>query len=397
MRAIKACYRSGAPRSNHNAVAPREGPDLKTLRILALEPYLARSHEQFLEGLSHHSKHNFELWTLPARKWKWRMRTSALHFAERFQSTASAFDVILASDYVNLAELRALLPPEHATTATVLYFHENQLTYPLQDGEFRDCQFAITHLYGMLVASRVVFNSEFHRGELLTALRQLLKKVPDMKLGGWIDTIETRSEVLPLGIDYARPSRHGVPECPIIAWNHRWEYDKNPRPFLDALVELDRRNLPFAVRLLGQRFRTIPEEFQTLLDRLAHRIVSSDFPEQYTDYLEVLAGCDIAVSTAIHEFFGLGTLEAIRAGLHPVLPNDLAYPELLPAKYRESSFLYDRETDLADVLEGAIHRVRHDDWAAQRDALSAHSESYRWTQLAPRYDALFESLHESRP
>ena len=49
--------------------------------VLAMEPYAAPSHMAFLRGLQAHSQHRWELLTLPPRKWKWRMRTSALHFA----------------------------------------------------------------------------------------------------------------------------------------------------------------------------------------------------------------------------------------------------------------------------------------------------------------------------
>ena len=53
----------------------------RKLSILGLEPYYGGSHRAFLDALVRHSRHDFTLMTLPARKWKWRMRGAAIWFA----------------------------------------------------------------------------------------------------------------------------------------------------------------------------------------------------------------------------------------------------------------------------------------------------------------------------
>ncbi|MGI6302736.1 MAG: tRNA-queuosine alpha-mannosyltransferase domain-containing protein [Verrucomicrobiota bacterium] len=45
----------------------------------------------------------------PPRKWKWRMRTSALHFAAALAERPRP-DLLFVTDYLNLAEMKALLP-----------------------------------------------------------------------------------------------------------------------------------------------------------------------------------------------------------------------------------------------------------------------------------------------
>jgi len=55
------------------------------MNILALEPYFGGSHEAFLAGWIDNSRHNFTLLTLPANKWKWRMRSAAVDFADKLQ------------------------------------------------------------------------------------------------------------------------------------------------------------------------------------------------------------------------------------------------------------------------------------------------------------------------
>ena len=56
------------------------------MKILVLEPYFGGSHESFIKGLDRHIPADLELLTLPARKWKWRMRLAAPLFAEQLQA-----------------------------------------------------------------------------------------------------------------------------------------------------------------------------------------------------------------------------------------------------------------------------------------------------------------------
>jgi len=368
------------------------------LRIAAIEPYEALSHRLFLEGLRQHSRHEIEVLSLPARAWKWRMRTSAIHFAERLQGTGP-WDLFFVSDYLNLAELYALLPRPLRDVPAVVYFHENQLTYPLQKTERRDHHFALVHFYAMLSARRVIFNSEYHRGSFFRALDKLLEYEPDVDLTRARHDAEAKSMVLPLGTDIPA----GVPratsgEPPVLLWNHRFEYDKDPGALLDACRELLRRGREFRLRLLGQRFRRVPVALAALRTLLGERLVQDEFVEDRAGYLGALEQAHIGVSTARHEFFGLGTLETLRTGLLPVLPHDLAYPELLPPELHEQ-YLYPRPARppqgqgdaLVTALERALEAVAEDRDRPRREALIRHTDRFAWPALARRYDAVFDS------
>ena len=118
----------------------------KTLRVVVLEPYYGGSHRAFLRGLRRHSRHDVTVLGLPARKWKWRMRHAAVEFARRVSRRRTLPDVILASEFLNVAEFAGLLPPAWQAVPRVVYFHENQLTYPVADESQRDYHYAFTHL-----------------------------------------------------------------------------------------------------------------------------------------------------------------------------------------------------------------------------------------------------------
>ena len=360
------------------------------LRIAALEPYAAVSHTSFLEGLARHSRHELRFFTLPARSWKWRMRTASLHFAWEMERE-EPFDLFLASDYLNLAELRSLLPPRHRETPSVVYFHENQVSYPLREGERRDVHHGLTHLHAILCSEAAVFNSEYHRRSFLDGLTELLRKVPDVDVEPALETARSRSEVLPVGtlLEGRAPRALVGGESPRILWNHRWEYDKDPLRFLDALSELDRRGVDFRLHLLGQRFRELPEGVEQGLSRVAHRVEVSGFLEDHGSYLETLRRSDIVCSTARHEFFGVATLEALRSGCMPLLPADLAYPELLPRLDDEDRFLYPPASPFAEALEHSLEAAREGLWMEDRARIQESTARFHWERLAPEYDELF--------
>lgn len=363
------------------------------LEILALEPYAARSHREFLSGLSRASRHDWEIETLPARKWKWRLRTSSLHYARSILDRDRRPDLLFVSDFLNLAELQALLGARGVHLPAAIYFHENQLTYPLQPGESVDYQFALTHFHAMLTAEGVAFNSDYHRREFMGALEALLRLVPDTETRSWFETLADKTVVLPLGTDAPRRPPAGTSPHPTILWNHRWEYDKNPSAFFAALEALVDRGESFRVRLLGERFRTLPAELARLHTLLGPRLLDDGFVESRSQYLEQVASAHIAVSTAHHEFFGLGTLEAIRSGLLPVLPDDLAYPELLPPDPAVRDLcLYARDENLAQRLARALDVARTGANSEERESLGRSTDRFAWPELVARYDSWLESI-----
>ncbi len=53
----------------------------RPVKVAFLEPYYGGSHAYFMDAVVAHSRHRFTPVTLPARKWKWRMRAAAVWFA----------------------------------------------------------------------------------------------------------------------------------------------------------------------------------------------------------------------------------------------------------------------------------------------------------------------------
>jgi glycosyltransferase involved in cell wall biosynthesis len=312
--------------------------DRTDLRILYIEPFEGGSHAQFTRTLTRIPA-RWERMTLPGRFWKWRMRGSAVWFAlEEGPRLEQPFDLLWASAFLPLAELKGLVP-SLARVPTVLHFHENQLAYPSRPGASepeRDRHFGFTQLVSGLAANRLVFNSEYNRRSFLTTGEAWLQQLPDRVPRAWIPRLKARSCVLPVWLDLPHPTRPLAPtgaDRPWILWNHRWEHDKDPDTFVEAVIRLAAEGYPFQLVLVGGRARTWPAAFDRLRSTLPDRIERFG-PVDGRTYVDLLQRCDVVVSTARQEFFGVSVIEATHLGAEPLVPDDLAYPEWCPDPYR---------------------------------------------------------------
>jgi glycosyltransferase involved in cell wall biosynthesis len=361
------------------------------MKIWLVEPYLTGSHQAWAEGYQAHSRHQVRLLSLPGRFWKWRMQGGAITLARKAASIDELPDLILASDMLNLPVFLALSGGRLVGVPVALYFHENQLTYPLPPGEKRDLHFGFINLASALRSDAVFFNSTHHRTEFLDELPRLLKHFPDYTELWVLEALRAKAQVLPVGLDLARfdacrPTQAKTGRA-LVLWNHRWEYDKDPPAFFRALYALAEEGLDFGVILLGESFRNQPAEFLEANQRLGERIVHYGYAEDPAAYARLLWQADIVVSTAIHEFFGAAVAEACYCGCFPVLPRRLSYPELIPSELHAAC--------LYDDFEGLVARLRRailDVAGVRACSLHGHMARYDWQQMAPEYDERLEGV-----
>ncbi len=243
-------------------------------RVLIVEPYYGTSHRHMVDGLRSRGLFETELLTLPARKWKWRMRGGAMVLARQAETLVPC-DVLLASDYLDLGAFLALGPAWLRNTLKVVYFHENQLTYPVRVEDERDFHFGLTNVISALAADRLAFNSRFHLDSFTSAAAALLARFPDFRPEGVPESIQGRARVIPPPLDLSEFREPAPKTGPLtVLWNSRWEFDKAPEAFFEALFPLADSGLDFNVALCGESFQDVPEIFDRARERLSGRILS---------------------------------------------------------------------------------------------------------------------------
>ena len=222
----------------------------------------------------------------------------------------------------------------------------------------------------------------------MTGGKKILKHFPDHQELDTIDKILSKSQILYLGMNLVQFDAYEEKNegDPLILWNHRWEYDKNPESFFHCLYRLHEEDHRFQVAILGESFHSVPTIFDEAKSRLEERIVHYGYCSEFKEYAQWLWKADILPVTSNQDFFGISIMEAIYCGAYPILPRRLTYPELVPDKYH-SKHLYDNEDELYELVKGCIQDI-----PMVRDySIGDWIRKFDWKKMTPLYDKLFDS------
>ena len=366
------------------------------LNILYVEPFYSGSHKQWIDAYQKYSIHNIHILSLPGKKWKWRMHGGAITLAKEYNKFKNTFDIILCSDMLNLPIFKSLCDDSLSNSKVAMYFHENQLSYPWspldQDLELkRDLHYYYINYTSSLISDYNYFNSNYHLTSYIDGLKKYLKKMPDFRNIDTIELINNKSSVLPIGCELNEVKNiNEKSNSPIILWNHRWEYDKNPDLFFKILFDLNANHIDFQLIILGESYQDYPAVFDTAKKELNNKIIHFGYCQNKNEYIKYLKLANILPVTSNQDFFGISIVEAISYGVYPILPNRLSYPELFENKTNPYIF-YNNESELKDKIISAINNT---------DLLLDHMKNlkenvyrkFNWKTASKKYDRTFESL-----
>ncbi|KAM4897637.1 tRNA-queuosine alpha-mannosyltransferase isoform 4-T4 [Sylvia borin] len=332
------------------------------MSVLLIEPFYGGSHKQLMDLLQEELQEDCVLCTLPAKKWHWKARTSALYFMQTVP-TSSNYRILFASSVLNLAELAALRP-DLGKLKKVLYFHENQLAYPVQKCQERDFQYGYNQILSCLVADVVVFNSAFNMESFLKSIGKFMKLIPDHRPKDLEKIIRPKCQVLYFPVRFPDVNR---------------EHDKDPETFFKVLMKLKEQDLPFHVSVLGETFSEIPDIFSEAREVLGSSVLHWGFLPSKDDYFRALCTADVVVSTAKHEFFGVAMIEAVHCGCYPLCPKALVYPEIFPAEY-----LYSTPEQLFKRLQNFCKRPD----IVRKHLYKGETAGFSWAALSSKFRSL---------
>ncbi|XP_045463089.1 glycosyltransferase-like domain-containing protein 1 [Harmonia axyridis] len=361
--------------SNKTNVAVKgETPD-----ILFIEPFYGGSHKELIDTIIK-SISTYTLVTMPCKKWHWRSRCGALSLMTIIPKVTTE-KVLFCSSILNLAELLGLRPDLNSLKK-VIYFHENQLIYPIQEIKNRDIQYSYNQIISCLAADIVIFNSNFNKNSFLSNIKKIIKLIPDYRSTNLEGIIRKKCEVLYFPVTFPEKPFEGrlneKSNVLRIVWPHRWEFDKCPEDFFNVLLKLKTENIKFEVVVLGECYREIPEIMNVSREKLENEIVHCGYIDSKSTYFQTLMKCDVVVSTSHHEFFGVAMIEAAYCGCFPLVPNNLVYPEIYP-----NNCLYSNIEDLYARLKCYCLNptLAYED----RSKLDLSFEKYSSVKLTPEF------------
>ncbi|XP_033127142.1 glycosyltransferase-like domain-containing protein 1 [Anneissia japonica] len=167
--------------------------------ILLIEAFYSGSHSQLIDTLENGLGGCIK-YTLPGKKWHWRARTAALYFSQEIVPSHE-YRILFTSSVLNLAELIALRP-DLFKLKKIVYFHENQLVYPVRKQQDRDFQYGYNQIITCLAADVVLFNSQYNMDSFLSSIGTFLKLMPDFRPKDLAEKIRPKCQVLYFPIDF---------------------------------------------------------------------------------------------------------------------------------------------------------------------------------------------------
>uniref|UniRef100_A0A1Y1LJP0 tRNA-queuosine alpha-mannosyltransferase n=1 Tax=Photinus pyralis TaxID=7054 RepID=A0A1Y1LJP0_PHOPY len=112
-------------------------------QAIFIEPFYGGSHKQLIDTLVKYIP-NSHVITLSAKKWHWRARCGSL-MIQSLIPPISTESVLFCSSVLSLCELLGMRP-DLQKLKKIVYFHENQLVYPIREIKQRDIQFAYNQM-----------------------------------------------------------------------------------------------------------------------------------------------------------------------------------------------------------------------------------------------------------
>jgi hypothetical protein len=174
------------------------------MNIVLLEPFFSGSHKKWAQDIENQLTANVTLITLPGRHWKWRMHGGAIELADQYlKKVVHRPDLIIATSMLDLSLFQSLRRKEIHGVKTALYFHENQFSYPWSPDDEdpnlkRDQHYQFIQYSSALSADVCFFNSKYNLDTFIKGCEQFLKKMPDGNHLKYLETIKSKSKILPL-------------------------------------------------------------------------------------------------------------------------------------------------------------------------------------------------------
>lgn len=215
------------------------------MSLLLLEAFYGGSHKQLIDLFREHLK-DCVAYTLPAKKWHWRARTSALFFMQAIPASPS---------YRLLPDHKLMLRPKSSGI--------DDISTP--QGQQHICPGGTVTPWPAESCTDEHEEGPFSEPPAAAAKARCLNPEPG---GAASDQAEATSDSPnggrgPPEAMVVKDEMTGGKDRPLhIVWPHRWEHDKDPELFFKTLLTLKQRGLHFQLSVLGETFTDVPGTHQ---------------------------------------------------------------------------------------------------------------------------------------
>lgn len=205
---------------------------------------------------------------------------------------------------------------------------------------------------------------------------------------------EPKLQVIENGVDVEKYADQGSKTLqPTLIYFGRWSSNKGLIAALDLFSRLNARDPRWHLIIAGREYDHTASELQSRVDTLGLQnhvqLVANPSDEALRNLIHQ-ASYFICLSE--HEGFGIAPIEAMSAGLTPVLSNIPPFRRLIDRS--EIGFTITDTASLDASIDTLIRLHEQGDRAynERRSAAMAFSSQYAWSGVADRYLALYDKL-----
>ena len=208
---------------------------------------------------------------------------------------------------------------------------------------------------------------------------------------------QRKLQVIENGVDVEKYANCSAPTLtPTLMYFGRWSSNKGLLPALSMFAELHREHPEWRLIIAGREYDHSLAELTEASQKLgiADAVTFSANPSD-SEIQELLRQASYFLCLSRHEGFGIAPIEAMSAGLTPVLSSIPPFQRLV----NESGlgFCFDPDTQQKNAISQLLHMHSQGESAYQNRVTTARSFAtrYAWPQVADRYLALYDQLRRA--
>ncbi len=204
-------------------------------------------------------------------------------------------------------------------------------------------------------------------------------------------------QVIENGVDVEKYAGSAAPQLtPTLMYFGRWSSNKGLIPALELFAELLRQHPEWRLIIAGREYDHSLAELQAATQSLgiSHAVTLAANPSD-EEIKHLLNQASYFICLSDHEGFGIAPIEAMSAGLTPILSAIPPFRRL----HGESGlgFCFEPATQqhaaIAQLLE--LHDQGEQAYQQRVKAAQAFAIRYAWPQVADRYLALYDQLRKA--
>lgn len=208
---------------------------------------------------------------------------------------------------------------------------------------------------------------------------------------------QRKLQVIENGVDVEKYAGCAAPTLtPTLMYFGRWSSNKGLLPAMELFAELQREHPEWKLIIAGREYDHSLAELQEASQRLgiADAVTLAANPSD-SEIQTLLSRASYFLCLSRHEGFGIAPIEAMSAGLTPLLSAIPPFQRLV----NESGLglCFDPATRGRDALFQLLHLHKQGEGAYQerKQIAQKFAKNYAWPQVADRYLALYDQLRSA--